>query len=395
MISIGIDVSKNKSTVCIMKPYGEMIESPYEINHTEDELSQFRDKISKYNEDVKVVLEATGVYHLPVAIYILKCNIFVSVINPLAMKKYASRSIRKGKTDKLDSIKIANYGIDNWFNMKEYTLAADKYEELNTLVRQYSQYIKLSIQSKLMLINLLDKTMPGITTLLKNRTEQWKNDKLNSFVKKFWHYDNIRKHTEKQFIAMYLKWAKKEGCHQSEAKYVLACQGIPIISSNTPSTKMIVLEAVRVLREITKTLHKILSQMQELAKSLKEYSIVREMGGVGDKLAPRIIACIGDVTRFHSSKALIAYAGIDAPPFQSGSFYGTNRHISKRGSSYLRKTGYEIMQSIKRIKPKNDAVYDFILKKEMEGKPKKVAKIAGLNKFLRIYYARVFDLYST
>lgn len=53
------------------------------------------------------------------------------------------------------------------------------------------------------------------------------------------------------------------------------------------------------------------------------------------------------------------------------------------------------MQSIKRIKPKNDAVYDFILKKEMEGKPKKVAKIAGLNKFLRIYYARVFDLYST
>lgn len=315
------------------------------------------------------------------------------------MKKYASRSIRKGKTDKLDSIKIANYGIDNWFNMKEYTLAADKYEELNTLVRQYSQYIKLSIQSKLMLINLLDKTMPGITTLLKNRTEQWKNDKLNSFVKKFWHYDNIRKHTKKQFIAMYLKWAKKEGYHQSEAKakaiYVLACQGIPIISSNTPSTKMIVLEAVRVLREITKTLHKILSQMQELAKSLKEYSIVREMGGVGDKLAPRIIACIGDVTRFHSSKALIAYAGIDAPPFQSGSFYGTNRHISKRGSSYLRKTGYEIMQSIKRIKPKNDAVYDFILKKEMEGKPKKVAKIAGLNKFLRIYYARVFELYST
>lgn len=60
MISIGIDVSKNKSTVCIMKPYGEMIESPYEINHTEDELSQLRDKISKYNEDVKVVLEATG-----------------------------------------------------------------------------------------------------------------------------------------------------------------------------------------------------------------------------------------------------------------------------------------------------------------------------------------------
>lgn len=399
MISVGIDVSKNKSTVCIMKPYGEILEKPYEIHHTEDELSKLKDKISGYNEDTKVVLEATGAYHLPVAMYMANCNIFISVINPLVMKKYAARSIRKGKTDKLDSIQIANYGIDNWFNLREYTLASEKYDELNTLVRQYSQYVSLSIQSKIMLINLLDKTMPGITNLLRNHAERVDRDKLNSFVKTFWHYDNIRKYTEKQFITRYLKWAKKEGYHQNEAKaktiYELACQGIPTISSNTPSTKMIVLEAVRVLREVTKTLHKILTHMQKLAKSLKEYTVVREMGGVGDKLAPRIIACIGDVTRFHRSKALIAYAGIDAPPYQSGGFYGTNRHISKRGSSYLRKTGFEIMQSIKRTKPENDAVYEFILKKELEGKPKKVAKIAGLNKFLRIYYARVSEVYST
>ncbi len=91
---------------------------------------------------------------------------------------------------------------------------------------------------------------------------------------------------------------------------------------------------------------------------------------------------------------MVAYAGLDAPPYQSGTFIGTNRHISKRGSSSLRKTGYEIIRFVKQAKPTTDtAVYDFLLKKEAEGKPLRVAKIAALNKFLRIYYARVKELY--
>lgn len=90
----------------------------------------------------------------------------------------------------------------------------------------------------------------------------------------------------------------------------------------------------------------------------------------------------------------MAYAGLDAPPFQSGNFNSTKRSISKRGSASLRKTGYEIIKCLKTAKPKTDsAVYDFMIKKELEGKPLKVAKIAALNKFLRIYYARVKELY--
>lgn len=71
------------------------------------------------------------------------------------------------------------------------------------------------------------------------------------------------------------------------------------------------------------------------------------MGGVGDVLAPKLIAEIGDIRRFHSGKALIAFAGIDAPPYESGQFEGTNRKISKRGSKVLRKIGYETMRVIK------------------------------------------------
>lgn len=54
--------------------------------------------------------------------------------------------------------------------------------------------------------------------------------------------------------------------------------------------------------------------MLSLAKSLPEYPVVRGMFGVGPVLGPKLMAEIGDVRRFHSKKALVAFAGIDAPP---------------------------------------------------------------------------------
>lgn len=397
MISVGIDVSKEKSMICILKPYGEIVNMPYEIGHTESELKKLALLIKKLEGEVKVVMEATGNYHLPILTFLKEQGIFVAVINPLIMKKYASITLRKGKTDKMDSIKIANYGLDNWHKLVDFEMKEEVYLQLRLLGRQYAHYVKMRIDSLLSLTNMLDYTMPGIKRLLKSSFGKSDRDKLGDFVEEFWHYDNILKKSEKQFIKTYKNWAKKKEYHQSETKaikiYALAKEGIPTLSSENPSTKMLVLEAVRVLHEVDKTLYMILSQMQELARNLKEYGDVREMEGVGDILAPRLIAEIGDVRRFHSGKALIAFAGIDAPPHQSGQFTGRKRRISKRGSAVLRKTGYEVMTCINSSKPEKDAVYMFMKKKESEGKAKKVAKIAGLNKFLRIYYARVKEVY--
>lgn len=398
MISVGIDVSKEKSTVCILKPYGEMVCPPFEIKHTEKDMSELVAMIRHLAEETKVVMEATGSYHLPVLQYLKDHNIFISVINPLIMKKYSSTALRKCKTDILDSIKISNYGIDNWFKLVEYKTTEEAYAELKFLGRQYAHYMKLHIDSRLELTNILDYTMPGIKSEFKGSSDNPEKDKLSDFVDQYWHYDNITKMSEAQFINSYVKWAKKKGYHQSEIKakkiYALAKEGIPTFSSSTPSTKMLVQEAVRVLHEIDKTLNCILTQMQELAKTLNEYPIVRAMEGVGDKLAPRLIAEIGDVRRFHNGKALVAYAGIDAPPYQSGQFTSMKRSISKRGSAILRKTAFEVMKCLKTHKPQDDAVYQFIMKKENEGKPSKVAKIAGVNKFLRIYYARLKEMYQ-
>lgn len=401
MISVGIDVSKGKSMVCMLRPYGEVVISPYEIQHTDKDLANLCQCILSFDEEVRVVMEATGIYHLPVLNSVYEAGVFVSVTNPLAMKKYAAASLRKGKTDKLDSLRIASFGIDNWFRLEIYRPPNESYGELRLLGRQYAHYITLKVESKLALSGILDRTMPGIKHLLtSNQPDTPMKDKLGDFVETYWHYDNITEMNEDEFVSSYQNWAKEKGYRKSEVKaksiYRMARSGIPTLASSTPSTKILTLEAVRILREVNRTLQTILSQMQMIAGSLPEYPIVRQMPGVGDVLAVRLIAEIGDVRRFHSGSALVAYSGVDAPPFQSGQFTARKRSISKRGSPLLRKTGYEVMKCLKTVKPTSDAaVYEFMLKKEAEGKPKKVAKIAALNKFLRIYYARVTELYST
>lgn len=398
MISVGIDISKGKSTICILKPFGEIVCRPFEVVHVESSLKELVSMIKKFNDEVKVVMEATGIYHLPVLTFLQEEKIFVSVINPFRMKKYRCQSIRKGKTDKLDSITIANYGIDNWYLLENFRGLTKTYEELKILSRQYRHYMSLHINQLLELTHILDYTMPGIKGLFNIYDEHSKKSKLCDFIDKYWHFDLIKTMDKNEFIDNYNNWAKEKGYHQSKEKaleiYTLALKGIPTLSSKLQSTKMIVKEAVRVQKETDATLNTILTRMQEIARTLPEYNIVRGMGGVGDTLAVKLIAEIGDIQKFHSSKSLIAYAGIDAPPYQSGKYEALNRKISKRGSPSLRKVGYETMQSLKTHKYENDPVYNFIIKKELEGKPKKVAKIAGLNKFLRIYYARVKEVYS-
>lgn len=399
MISVGIDVSKDKSTVCMLRPYGEVVEAPYNIDHTEQALNTLIERIKSFDEDVKVVLEATGGYHQVVVAKLLTSNIFTVVVNPYIMKKYCAATLRKAKTDKIDSIRIANYGIDHWFSMTAYCPPDEIYKELKLLGRQYEQYVRLKVGCKIQLANLLDGVMPGIKSILQGTVPAYSTkDKLCDFVEKYWHYDNIKKMSEKQFLSDYEKWTKRKGYRYNESQaiaiYQLSKNNIPTLKSSTSSTKMLVLQAVKSVREAELTLSLIISQMQEIASTLPEYSVVREMKGVGDVLSVRLIGEIGDVRRFRNGSSLVAFAGIDAPPYESGKFVGTNRNISKRGSSTLRKIGYEIMHSLKVSKPTEDsAVYDFIIKKENEGKPKRVAKIAGLNKFLRIYYARVMALY--
>ena len=394
MISVGIDVSKGKSTVCIMKPCGEILESPFDIGHTADELDSLISLIKSFDEETRVVMEDTGHYHLPVATYLSSHNIFVCCVNALRMKKFCSQSIRRAKTDKIDSIKIAAFGITYWNELVKAYPSDVIYDELKFLARQYYQVTGMLVKSKVNFSNLLDQVMPKINDVLSNQGE---NHKLTEFVSRYIHFQNILDMGEMKFTSDYCKWAKKKGYRLNERKaaeiLALAQNGIPTLP-NSQSVKIAVSEAIKLIHSGEESRNTILAQMKDLCNTLPEYSVVKEMDCIGDTLAPRIIAEIGDVRRFKNKHSLIAYAGIDAPPYQSGAFNASERKISKRGNSYLRKTGYEIMQSLIKHKPTDDSVYDFIQKKRSEGKCGKEAMIAGLNKFLRVYYGKVMELYS-
>lgn len=395
MISVGIDVAKGKSKICIMKPGGEVIMAPKDFRHTKNELQRLVVQLHSYDEDVKVVLESTGQYHIPVVKYLSDNGIFVSVVNALRMKKFTSQDIRKVKNDRIDSIHISMYGLTYWSELEEFKPANEVYAELRTLSRQYDNTIALLVGARSNFANLINNVMPGIDKMLAD------GNKLNrtiAFVEHYVHFENITKKSEKQFVNDVMKWKTKKGYHISEAKakeiYALAQNGIPVLP-NTKSTTIIVREAAKLIYELKSTRDTILAQMQAFAKTLPEYSVIRDMSCIGEVLSARIIAEIGDITKYKNKHSLIAYAGIDAPPYQSGKFNATERHISKRGNAYLRKIGYEIMQSLIMHKPDGDPVFDYITKKRAEGKPAKAAMIAGLNKFLRIYYGKVSELYSS
>ena len=64
MISVGIDISKGKSTVCILKPYGEIVCSPFDVQHVDKDLETLDSLLKKLDGEIRIVMEATGIYHL-------------------------------------------------------------------------------------------------------------------------------------------------------------------------------------------------------------------------------------------------------------------------------------------------------------------------------------------
>lgn len=80
MISIGIDISKGKSTVCFLKPYGELVKSPFEVTHTEGSLTYLSNLIKSFAEDkIRIDMESTGSYHLPILTF-LKSHVFLYLL---------------------------------------------------------------------------------------------------------------------------------------------------------------------------------------------------------------------------------------------------------------------------------------------------------------------------
>ena len=396
MIAVGIDVSKHKSTVAILDGDGSIRAHPYEMNHSKAELNALIKYIKAVDDHAVILMEPTSHYHYPVLRAFLDAGLSPSLVNPYLLKKYGDTELRKAKTDRKDALRIARYALEKWYALVPYSPMDQKYEDLRFLSSQYRQRISMVTKSKVQLINLLDESMPGITKIIPLKSRNPEKCMLLQFVKRFHSFDYICEIGKTRFMNSYLTLARKVGERNASSKGLSIYEHAKAsITTRSKSEYMDIAldQCVDILSDSQRAADEIILQMQNIAETIPEYKVLRSMNGVGDRLGPVILAEIGDIRRFHSAKALNAYAGNDAPPYQSGQFESRNRHISKRGNPALRKACFEVMQALKLTKPQDDPVYLFMMKKEQEGKPYNVAKMAGVNKFLRIYYARAMELY--
>ena len=134
----------------------------------------------------------------------------------------------------------------------------------------------------------------------------------------------------------------------------------------------------------------ILSQkIKELEKQLRvfrkpEQKLLQTIPGVGPITAVSFNAEIEDIKRFHHSKQLVAYVGLDSRVHQSGTSVRGKGYISKRGNKILRTRLYNAA-SVAVLRP--NLFQSFFQKKRSEGKPYKVALVATMHKMTNVIYS--------
>lgn len=399
MNAVGIDVSKGKSTVAVIQPFGVVIAEPFDVLHTDSDLKKLVSFIKSLSGETKVAMEYTGTYYEPIADALHNAGIFVSVVNPLLIDDYDTNRVRKVKTDRIDALKIASFALDKWVKLCEYTPAETVRKTLKMMNRQCIKLNKILVMQKNSFIALLDCCFPNANTLFTSpRRESDGHEKWVDFVLKFPHADSVAKLPLSAFKTKYQSWCKKERYKYSESKAeeihayarTLVCT-LPM----TEAVKKMITDSAKLLNSTLEALANLHNEMDSLASQLPEYETVMSLYGVGKVICSQLIAEIGDVTKLKSGKSLVAMAGIDPPPNQSGKDDPKSRSISKRGSPALRKTLFLIMMIYLQRQPADEPVYQFLDKKRIEGKPYKVYMIAAAHKFLRIYYARVKEVMPT
>ena len=202
MNCVGIDVSKGKSMIAVMRPFGEVVVSPFEVLHTDSELSKLAGLLKSLDGETRVVMESTGNYHAPVAWLLHDAGLYVSVVNAILVHDYGNNSLRRAKTDKKDAVKLANYGLDHWLTLPRYVPQEDTRLMLRTCYRQYQQYSKVQTMLKNNLISLLDTAFPDANRLFASPPRADGSEKWVDFVAAFWHCECVCGLSEKSFVFM-------------------------------------------------------------------------------------------------------------------------------------------------------------------------------------------------
>ena len=303
-------------------------------------------------------MEATGHYWLSLYSALTDNNFNVSVYNPYQIKSYrGAYNNRKQKNDIIDSIIIADYL--RVFGSKESKFPEEKLLSLKQLTRFRANIVANVSSLKVQVIGLLDKVFPEYKKL----------------------FCDTFGNTSKQLLL---------NCPTPDDIINISTTKLANLLSKNSKGRFNKDTALHI-KEVAKSSFGIKFTTDACSFEIKQLinqivfleSHLLSVPGIGDNLAPIILAEIGDINNFDKPSKLIAFAGTDPSENQSGNKLSSNDKTSKRGSPYLRHAIYTASLVAISNEPELRAYYD---KKISEGKHHFVA-LAGISrKLLTIIY---------
>ncbi|PEX07147.1 IS110 family transposase [Bacillus cereus] len=384
---IAFDVSMGKSYMVIYNAQKQCVFES-EIKHSKPDFKKLQEKIHKLTDETgespKIVFEATGIYSRQLERFMQNNQYTYCLLNPLEAKIQCD-SLRIHKTDRSDAHRLA---LTHFTVTRRVSTATDNlFYQLKSLSRLYSE-----LDDELSIIRgrmhkVIQLTFPELERIFTSKSDLFLN-----FVQLFPHPDcvlglsktiiknRIRANTNKKISNI---TAEKKAIQILEIAKIC----YPAVSQNDVLCDQLKLYARR-YQELLHQKESCISKMVYVAKQRAEYDIIRSLPGIGPNTAVRLMAEIGDITRFNNNKQLNAFAGIDIRRFQSGKTFFKDK-INKRGNKHLRKLLFLIIQNmIKQRRYGQNHIVEYYdkLKTQPYNKCHKVASIACVNKLLKLLF---------
>lgn len=379
VISVGIDVSKDKHDCFIVSSEGEVLADVFTIPNTMDGFNLLLQRVRECTtpqDKIKVGLEATGHYSYNLLGFLLDNGLATYVLNPLCTNLYRkSLSLRKTKTDRVDARTIAAMLLSD-VGLKPYTDTAYHNEELKSLTRYRFDKVKERAKLKSSVSRLVCILFPELEKLVPTLHMASVYALLEVFP------------GAKQIAAAHLTRLKallessSKGRYKRDMALEIRDAARNSIGSRMPAKSLELQHTLRLIRELNAEITEIEEQIQSIMDEL--HSPITTIPGLGFRMAAMILAEVSDFTRFDSPDKLLAYAGMSPSTYQSGQLKNCYPHMEKRGSRYLR---YALYNATKYVCLWDPTFADYLAKKRAEGKHYNVALSHAAKKLVRLIFA--------
>jgi transposase len=379
VVSVGIDVSKDKHDCFILNSEGEVLADVFTIPNNMDGFTCLLQKIrdcTTSQDKIRVGLEATGHYSYNILGFLLDNGLATYVLNPLRTNLYRkSLSLRKTKTDRVDARTIAAMLLSD-VGLKPYTDTAYHNEELKSLTRYRFDKVKERAKLKCSVSRLVCILFPELENLVPSLHGASVYALLEEFPGAV------------QIAGAHLTRLKSLLTDASRGRYGrdmaldIRDAARNSIGSRMPAKSLELQHTIRLIRELDAEIEEIETEIQAMMDEL--HSPITTIPGIGCRMGAMILAEVGDFSRFESPDKLLAYAGLSPSTYQSGQLKNCYPHMEKRGSRYLR---YAIYNATKYVCLWDPAFASYLAKKRAEGKHYNVAISHAAKKLVRLIFA--------